>query len=242
MESGPRPLIGLMQFHRFGSRDRAARSMHKVPRHATRRVPGRSRRARPERRRLSLQHHPRPSRGHRRRWRHAGERRQRDHGYGRQREQRRRGRRRRRAAGGACERPQLYRQGGPGLDGHHNPGQACLGCHDGNTAGANKFTAAGTVYDKLSLAAGAQGLAGVTIEITDAAGTKLAVVTASQGAAGNFWTDQPLVFPLQVRASQCPADRPMADPLADNANNAAAGGGNCSRVGCHDSNMILHVP
>ncbi len=138
--------------------------------------------------------------------------------------------------------PNCIAKAAPVIDGHHNPGQACLGCHDGNTAGANKFTAAGTVYDKLSLAAGAQGLAGVTIEITDAAGTKLAVVTASQGAAGNFWTDQPLVFPLQVRASQCPADRPMADQLADNANNAAAGGGNCSRVGCHDSNMILHVP
>src|SRR5437868_6070948 len=40
------------------------------------------------------------------------------------------------------------------IDGHHNAGQPCLQCHDGNTAGANKFTAAGTVYDKLSLAAG----------------------------------------------------------------------------------------
>jgi hypothetical protein len=127
------------------------------------------------------------------------------------------------------------------IDGHHNPGQPCLQCHDGNTAGANKFTAAGTVYDKLSLAAGAQGLSGVTIEITDAAGTKVSVVTASLGAAGNFWTDLPLVFPLQVRASQCPADRPMGDPLAAAAN-VAAGGGNCSRAGCHDSNMIIHVP
>ena len=130
----------------------------------------------------------------------------------------------------------------PTIDGHHNAGMACLQCHDGNTAGANKFTAAGTIYDKLALANGAQGVAGVTIEITDANGTKVSVVTASQGAPGNFWTDQPLVFPLKVRASHCPADRPMTDPLAANANNAAAGDGNCARTGCHDPNMIMHIP
>ena len=137
--------------------------------------------------------------------------------------------------------PNCIAKAAPTIDGHHNAGMPCLQCHDGNTAGANKFTAAGTVYDQLSLAAGAQGLSGVTIEITDANGTKVSVVTASQGAPGNFWTDQPLVFPLTVRASSCPADRPMADPLAAAAN-VAAGGGNCSRSGCHDSAMIIHVP
>jgi hypothetical protein len=137
--------------------------------------------------------------------------------------------------------PNCIAKAAPTIDGHHNAGMPCLQCHDGNTAGANKFTAAGTVYDKLALASGAQGLSGVTIEITDAAGTKVSVVTASQGAPGNFWTDQTLVFPLQVRASRCPADRPMTDPLAANAN-PAAGGGNCNRTGCHDSAMIIHVP
>jgi hypothetical protein len=137
--------------------------------------------------------------------------------------------------------PNCIAPAAPAIDGHHNAGMPCLQCHDGNTAGANKFFAAGTVYDKLALASGAQGLSGVTIEITDAAGTKVSVVTASQGAPGNFWTDQTLVFPLQVRASHCPADRPMTDPLAANAN-PAAGGGNCNRTGCHDSAMIIHVP
>ena len=137
--------------------------------------------------------------------------------------------------------PNCIAKAAPTIDGHHNAGMPCLQCHDGNTAGANKFTAAGTVYDKLALASGAQGLSGVTIEITDAAGTKVSVVTASLGAAGNFWTDQALVFPLTVRASQCPADRPMTETVAAAAN-VAAGGGNCSRVGCHDSNMIIHVP
>ena len=137
--------------------------------------------------------------------------------------------------------PNCIAKAAPVIDGHHNAGMACLQCHDGNTAGANKFTAAGTVYDKLSLAAGAQGLSGVTIEITDANGTKVSVVTASQGAPGNFWTDQTLVFPLTVRASACPADRPMTETVAAAAN-VAAGGGNCSRTGCHDSGMIIHVP
>lgn len=137
--------------------------------------------------------------------------------------------------------PNCIAKAAPAIDGHHNAGMPCLQCHDGNTAGANLFTAAGTVYDKLALASGAQGLSGVTIEITDANGTKVSVVTASQGAAGNFWTTTPLVFPLKVRASQCPADRPMTDPLAANAN-VGAGGGNCNRTGCHDSAMIIHVP
>ncbi|HWE30589.1 MAG TPA: hypothetical protein VHB97_21430 [Polyangia bacterium] len=142
---------------------------------------------------------------------------------------------------GVANDPNCIAAAAPVIDGHHNSGQACLQCHDGNTAGANKFTAAGTVYDKLALASGAQGLSGVTIEITDAAGTKVSVVTASLGAPGNFWTDQALVFPLKVRASQCPADRPMTDPVAAAAN-VAAGGGNCNRTGCHDSAMIIHVP
>ena len=137
--------------------------------------------------------------------------------------------------------PNCIAKATPTIDGHHNAGQPCLQCHDGNTAGANAFTVAGTVYDKLALANGAQGLSGVTIEITDANGTKVSVVTASQGAAGNFWTDQPLVFPLTVRASMCPSDRPMSETVAAAAN-VAAGGGNCSRTGCHDSNMIIHVP
>jgi hypothetical protein len=127
----------------------------------------------------------------------------------------------------------------PILDGHHNAGQACLQCHDGNTA--TKFTAAGTVYDKLALANGATGLAGVTVEIIDAAGTKLQVVTASASAPGNFYTTTALVFPLKVRATQCPSNRLMSASLAANAN-PALGDGNCNRAGCHDPNMIMHVP
>jgi hypothetical protein len=127
----------------------------------------------------------------------------------------------------------------PTIDGHHNSGQACLTCHDGNTAGANKFSAAGTVYDIQTTPP--QPVTGATIELIDANGTKVTVVTASQGAPGNFWTDTPLVFPVTVRASKCPFDRPMPTKLAAGAT-IAQGDGNCARAGCHDANNLIHVP
>jgi hypothetical protein len=126
--------------------------------------------------------------------------------------------------------PNCIAPGTPSIDGHHNAGMPCLNCHDGNTAGANKFYAAGTLYD-----AAGNGLPGVTIELTDANNNKVTVVTASQAQPGNFWTDQLLTFPVRVRASSCPYDRPMSTQLAQ-------GDGNCARSGCHDPNMRIHVP
>jgi hypothetical protein len=127
----------------------------------------------------------------------------------------------------------------PTIDGHHNAGLACLTCHDGNTAGANKFSAAGTVYDIQQ--SPPVPVTGATIELIDANGTKVTVVTASTGAPGNFWTDTPLVFPVTVRGSKCPFDRPMPTKLAAGAT-IAQGDGNCSRAGCHDANLQIHIP
>ncbi len=127
----------------------------------------------------------------------------------------------------------------PVIDGHHNAGMACLTCHDGNTAGANRFYAAGTVYDIQTTPS--KPVTGATIELIDANGTKVTVVTASQGAPGNFWTQTPLVFPVQVRASRCPFDRPMPTKLAAGATPGQSDG-NCARAGCHDANNVIHVP
>jgi hypothetical protein len=127
----------------------------------------------------------------------------------------------------------------PTIDGHHNAGLACLTCHDGNTAGANKFTAGGTIYDIQQTPP--VPVSGATIELVDAAGTKVTVVTASTGAPGNFWTDVALVYPVTVRASKCPFDRPMPTKLAAGAT-PAQGDGNCSRAGCHDTNNLMHMP
>jgi hypothetical protein len=133
--------------------------------------------------------------------------------------------------GGMAKDPNCINTATPTVDGHHNAGTACLTCHDGNTA--PRFTAGGTVYDKLS---GGKGIAGVTVELIDAKGTKVQVVSASQGAAGNFYTTAALVFPVTVRATQCPADRPMVAKLA------APADGDCARSGCHASVMPIHVP
>lgn len=135
--------------------------------------------------------------------------------------------------------PNCIAAAAPTIDGHHNAGQACLTCHDGNTAGANKFYAAGTVYDIQTTPA--QPVTGATIELVDANGTKVTVVTAMTGAPGNFWTDKPLVFPVQVRASKCPFDRPMPTKLAAGASTAQSDG-NCARAGCHDANLPIHMP
>ena len=61
-------------------------------------------------------------------------------------------------------------EGGPLM----SPGQNCLACHG--------FTAAGTVYGSATAGSGS-GLAGVTVELTDA---NQAVVTLTSNAAGNF--------------------------------------------------------
>ena len=137
--------------------------------------------------------------------------------------------------------PSCIAAAAPTIDGHHNPGQACLQCHDGNTAGANKFTAAGTIYDKLSLAAGAQGFR--SHHRNHRRQRRQGFGGVCKHRRGGKLLDRPAAgLPLHVRASHCPADRPMSAALAANANNVAAGDGNCSRTGCHDSAMIMHMP
>jgi len=101
--------------------------------------------------------------------------------------------------------------------GEHNPGQACIACHEIDDG--PRFTLAGTLYDS---AAGTAPIAGATILVTDAAGTTAELVTQ---ANGNFWTSEPLVFPVQVSASRCPDTAPMVG--------AVAAPGDCNAGGCH---------
>ena len=112
----------------------------------------------------------------------------------------------------------------PPDDGHHNAGQACLGCHDGN--GGPRFTVAGTLY---GAASGGGALAGATIEIIDAKGTTARIVTSSNG---NFYTAQALTAPLTTRASGCPNDTPMQSKAT----------GDCNASGCHTSAMRIRLP
>lgn len=112
--------------------------------------------------------------------------------------------------------------------GHHNQGLGCItgGCHDGGTPQAPQWTAAGTLYRG---AGGSTPLAGGTIELVDANGTTVTLVSAQNG---NFWTDQALAFPLRIKASDCSESRMMPTP---------APLGSCNQGGCHDTRRI-HLP
>jgi hypothetical protein len=108
--------------------------------------------------------------------------------------------------------------------GHHNAGLDCLnGCHN------HGFTLAGTIY---STATGGAALTGATVTVKDASGTTFDVISQLDG---NFYTTQPVTFPLTVYASSCPSVQPMVATVA-------AGG--CNKVGCHTSNAQgqIHLP
>src|SRR5690349_9431778 len=57
-------------------------------------------------------------------------------------------------------------------DGHHNPGQNCLDCHNGQQQGAPIFTLAGTVYKD---AAGAIPKTRATVIIVDGDGNTVKI-------------------------------------------------------------------
>ena len=106
----------------------------------------------------------------------------------------------------------------PAGTGHHNPGMSCLtsGCHRGG--GGPVYTVGGTLYDAH---AGGLPVAGATVVVIDGDGNRFELPTAQNG---NFWSTEPMVFPLLVRASQCPLDAPMIS-LSQN--------GDCNSGGCH---------
>jgi len=112
-------------------------------------------------------------------------------------------------------------EGGPcgGSDATMRPGENCLACH-GN------FRAAGTVYASVS-AGQCDGISGATVTLTDDVGT---VVTRTTNSAGNFYTTQALVFPVQISVTAGGQTVQMA--------NAANGACNT----CHVDAFRIHVP
>jgi len=109
--------------------------------------------------------------------------------------------------------------------GQHNAGQECQGCHAPG-GGAPTFYVGGTLY---SAASGGSAVAGATINITDANGKQVKIVSANNG---NFWTRTALAYPIKVDASLCPSTVPMIATVAGN--------GACNN--CHNSAMRVHVP
>lgn len=98
-------------------------------------------------------------------------------------------------------------------DGHHFPGQDCMGsCHD------HGFTLGGTLLKKdLSVYPGG------IITVIDA---NQKTVNMTAGNNGNFYTAEPLVFPLTTYASACPDVAPMISTVKE-------GEGGCAKSGCH---------
>jgi hypothetical protein len=74
-------------------------------------------------------------------------------------------------------------------------GENCLSCHrQGGQATRFPWTAAGTVYPA-AISAASDGVAGVAVEIVDAAGKKVLLTT---NAAGNFYTAESLQLPTKM--------------------------------------------
>ncbi len=110
-------------------------------------------------------------------------------------------------------------------DGHHNPGLDCMLCHNGQAAGAPVFTVGGTLYDALT---GGNAVAGATVELTDAKGNVLRILSSTNG---NFYSEQPVTYPVNARATACPADNHMTAQAATGACNS-----------CHNATNQVHVP
>jgi hypothetical protein len=72
------------------------------------------------------------------------------------------------------------------------PGEDCLDCHDGRRA--QSWTVAGTLFDSPQASPDA-GIEGADVLVTDSAGRMLTLRT---NGAGNFYTAEPLTFPLRV--------------------------------------------
>ena len=112
--------------------------------------------------------------------------------------------------------------------GMHNPGTDCLTCHSQAGSGP-EFTVGGTLYDGVNSSA---AVVGGSVRVVDADGLELQLISAQNG---NFWTREPLVFPITVAGSLCPDTKPMISPVV-------ASGGSCSTGGCHGASFRVHLP
>jgi hypothetical protein len=116
----------------------------------------------------------------------------------------------------------VCREPGPApspASGMHNAGEACMQCH-GAGGIAPRWYAAGTLYQANRVT----GRAGVNVTVKDANNKIVNMVSANNG---NFWTPEPLVYPLYVFASLCPDINSMGQEVPD--------GANCN--GCHNGGV-----
>ena len=91
-----------------------------------------------------------------------------------------------------------------------NQGEACASCHkpDGKAPRA-LFTVGGTIFRSSDGEPRETGAGGVAIELIDAAGRRVALTS---NAAGNFWSKDPVSFPVQVSVRTLPEGAPRVGP------------------------------
>lgn len=110
-------------------------------------------------------------------------------------------------------------------DGHHFPGKDCTdgSCHN------HSFTLAGSVYTGAN---NNSSYAGAIVTLRMANNQTIELVAASNG---NFYTSQPISYPLTVRISACPYGTSMV---------ATVTRGGCNAVGCHAQvgGAQIHLP
>jgi hypothetical protein len=86
------------------------------------------------------------------------------------------------------------------------PGDDCISCH-------SRFTFAGTVYAREDALPG-DGVADVQVILTDAASRS---ITLTSNAAGNFYTEEPLQFPVSIELRRGQSSRRMSYPVTTGA-------------------------
>ena len=118
-------------------------------------------------------------------------------------------------------------------DGNHRVGDSCTqGCHDGGALSGPSFTLAGTVFGPATSNVPRAGRPGINVHLIDATGREVRLVSA---ANGNFYTAQPLVFPVRTFISACPDSAVMVAQVEEAESSCNAGG-------CHDAGRRIALP
>jgi hypothetical protein len=92
------------------------------------------------------------------------------------------------------------------------PGSDCLECHGGGEA-SQAWTVAGTSI---------WGGQGSKVQIRDAAGKSF---SREVNKAGNFWTSEPVAFPLTVSVNGQAMGQPVTDGSCNRCHGSGGGGG-----------------
>jgi hypothetical protein len=112
----------------------------------------------------------------------------------------------------------------PPFDGHHNTGKNCFdNCHNHN------FTLAGTLYTNDT---GNTAFSGASITVTDSNNKTINIVT---NLNGNFYTYEPLAYPVLTMASACPSAVKMNVAVAQS-------GRGCNTCHVGGTSMQMHLP